>query len=292
MSKLHALKKAANYARLGVSPKDRASLFFIGCLNQLDHHRRFTRRLIGAALRWQNGGRKEVEFAVRLGGRPYSVKCRTDDYCDYQSIWECLGGGMYKVPNCPIRYLFDGGGNLGLFTVAALGQNPNIAETIVVEPDPDNLRLLRMNLSGFQGVKLVAAALAAKNGTSRFYRKASNMGHLVPEFSPLGVGGRDVYEVDTRRLSELIPSGWDLNQTWLKLDIEGAEYEVMTDMLGAGLKPIALSGEFHDYLNCGGEELVAALRKGGYQVMLHGTGTQGKVDRQFHASRGDFFLAD
>lgn len=89
-----------------------------------------------------------------------------------------------------------------------------------------------------------------------------------------------------RRLGELLPSNWDLQAVWLKLDIEGAEFDVLKDMVETRQFPGAISVELHDVLpGAKGDLFMSTLRDNGYKVSVKGGGTQGKVDLQFLAVR-------
>jgi len=224
-----------------------------------------------------------LNFTVRILGASYPVVARMDDGADYQTIWECFGD-MYQAPQVPIRHVFDGGGNLGLFSLAVAARLA-LEDIVVVEPDPENFSLLESNLSGFPKAIKVRAALAATEGTAFFNRSSSNTGHLVGR--PASPSNQGECEVTTRRIRSLIPKAWGMAATWLKLDIEGAEYEVVRDMLTSGLKPVFVSAEVHDYLRAGGEALVDELRSAGYAVEVTGYGDEGNVCRQIHARLED-----
>jgi FkbM family methyltransferase len=227
-----------------------------------------------------SGSSSLLKFTVTIRGTSYPVVARLDDRADYQTIWECFGD-MYQMPPVPIRHVFDGGGNLGLFSLAAAARTA-AEDIVVVEPDPANYSLLESNLSGFPKAVKVRAAIAATDGTASFSRSSSNTGHLVGR--PSSAPDQHDYEVATRRIRSLIPESWAMSATWLKLDIEGAEYEVVRDMLSSGLKPVFVSAELHDYLHAGGEALVEDLRSAGYAVEVAGEGDEGNVCRQIHAS--------
>jgi hypothetical protein len=85
------------------------------------------------------------------------------------------------------------------------------------------------------------------------------------------------------RLPSIIPTGLDQSYLWLKLDIEGAEYEVLRDTLRAGIRPAVISAEFHDYFGANGAGLVAELESLNYSVLIEGSGDTGNVERLIHA---------
>ena len=201
---------------------------------------------------------------------------------DHQTVVECLGD-MYPVPSTPIRYLFDGGANLGLFSIAALGRLRKVEEIIVAEPNPSNLSLLKRNLTLIGDVTTLPVALAEFEGSADFTASAQpNKGELIPESNGARRGN---VEVECRRITSVIPEHWDMDHTWLKLDIEGAEYGVLDDLLRSSLRPAVITAELHDYLNRDGQDVVNALDREGYDITVEGKGNSGYVCRQIIAER-------
>jgi hypothetical protein len=126
--------------------------------------------------------------------------------------------------------------------------------------------------------------MAGERGELVFDLATSNTGHLV---SGTQRPGEKVVTVGARRIMDFIPSHWDAGQTWIKLDIEGAEYAVIRDLMSAGFRPIQLSAEIHDYLGRDGAGLVRELESHGYDVTVEGDGDVGDVCRQITAARRD-----
>jgi FkbM family methyltransferase len=279
MAKLPALANAGRFSRLGADARSKAMLFCLALLNQLGHHRKVARQLASRCLTSLNGSSERLDFAIRLCGRTFPIAARVGDGADYQSIWECLSDSMYHRPARPIRHVFDGGGNIGLFSLAAAAL-ASVDDIVIVEPDPENFAILQQNLAAFPKARKLRLALSATDGNNKFVRISSNGGHLVRADGE--DSAHDIYDVPTRRISALFPPEWSLADTWLKLDIEGAEYEVIPELLGHGLKPGFISMEIHDYLH-GGENLVERLRAVGYTVVIEGSGTTGDICRQISA---------
>jgi FkbM family methyltransferase len=276
MSKAAALWNTIKLASYGRSAASAAALLNIGLLSQTPRPRvrSFASRNL---LRLSNNGRIPIKLGHGLARR--QIELRFDDLGDYQSLYECFMG-MYDFPSGEIRYVFDGGANIGLFSlIAAMKLRPD--HIVGVEPDSDNFSLLSRNVEGLP-VELVRCAIWDEEGYADFFRPGSNLGHLQglrePEDAPQS-------KVETRRLASLIPPHWEMAQTWLKLDIEGAEYRVVPDLLAAGLRPAYISAEIHDYLRLGGAELVDQIRAAGYEVSVEGYGSSDYVCRQIFAQR-------
>lgn len=135
----------------------------------------------------------------------------------------------------PLRIL-DLGANVGLFGVFAAGRWPRASVT-AVEPDPDNLAVLRrcVELSGRGDAwQVVAAAAAAQEGTVAFEGGGESLSRIAP-----GGAGR-VSMIDA--LERL--DGVDL----LKMDIEGGEWAILEDPRFAAAAPAVTVLEYHPHL--------------------------------------------
>jgi FkbM family methyltransferase len=228
-----------------------------------------------------------IEIALKPSGvgshdPSFPVVFRVGDRADYQTLWECLNDDIYVHPPNPVEFLFDGGANLGLFTLAVCRSVP-IKEAIVVEPDPDNLRLMRRNIARLPQAVVIEGALASHEGEVLFARAGSNTGHVAG--APSNVGGAETIAVPGKTLSGTIPSTWNMSRTWLKLDVEGAEYGVVPELLQSPLRPAAISLEIHEYESAGGHSLVRKLTEAGYDVSMLDPGSPSNTCRQILALR-------
>jgi FkbM family methyltransferase len=279
MARIAALAKTARFAQSGSGLRSRAILFALALINQLGFHRTYGRAAVARFLISCADPDGVIRFVLRLPRSGYRVTVRAGDFADYQSAWECLSGTMYRLPSRPVKYLIDAGANIGLFSLHAAGQR-DIA-VLAIEPSPANMSVLTQNLAAIPGARKLEAALSARDGTAAFMAAASNAGHLAAS----GEAGPS-FEVRTVRLASIIPAGWELSDLWLKLDIEGVEYDVLRDMLQAGIKPAVISAEIHDYFGAGGAALIAEVESAGYTVTVEGSGDSGNVCRQIHAELG------
>ena len=101
------------------------------------------------------------------------------------------------------------------------------ARIIGFEPDPAVFPYLEENVArnGLKDVKLVQAALAAKEGTLAFYSDGK-YGSTLAEHLPADIPeGWTKYEVPCVRLRDYLTEPVD----FLKMNIEGAEWEVLAD---------------------------------------------------------------
>lgn len=130
--------------------------------------------------------------------------------------------------------VFDIGANVGFYTVLAAKRVGTHGDVTAFEPLPRNIDFLRqhVDLNNLTNVTVVQAAVAESDGTNRFSTFEGFLeGHLVDE------GG---IEVETVSLDAFVESGTGRSPDVMKIDVEGAELEVLkgaSDVL-ASARPI------------------------------------------------------
>jgi FkbM family methyltransferase len=163
--------------------------------------------------------------------------------------------------------IIDGGANIGLALFYFKTRFPK-SRIIAFEPDPNLFQILTRNVEtwGFTDVQLNNCALWTKNDVLKFECEGGHSGSLVE-------GNRDSQhletqiEVPTRALSDYLREPVD----FLKLDIEGAETQVLRScepLLGNVRK---LFVEYHSYPNVPQTiaELLTILDRAGFRVSIH-----------------------
>jgi FkbM family methyltransferase len=189
-----------------------------------------------------------VEFKSPWGTR---VRCwvRVSEVeSDMLVVTEIGVADNYRLGELPSAFVpqrvVDAGGNIGLFTIIAHHLWPEAAK-VVYEPVPHNLGLLKENLA-CNGVeaKIIAACLGKTEGVARFYLRAAGQGGIYAW--PWDKDVRGVCEVPVRKLSaDLRPFLGE--PILIKLDIEGAELDVVEELFSAGVKGrIIIVGELHN----------------------------------------------
>ncbi len=133
---------------------------------------------------------------------------------------ECYRDRVYDQFLRPGMTILEVGGNVGAVTLYLSQFAKRLA---VVEPCNDHLEVLRRTVQFNQlHVQIIAAALAAQDGTRTLHHHGLTTGHsLVPI---AGLGGELVECLSmTTLLDEL---GFD-EVDFMKLDVEGAEFEIL-----------------------------------------------------------------
>lgn len=160
-------------------------------------------------------------------------------------------------------YILDCGSNIGLTILYFKRLYPQ-ARVVGFEPDRETFEYLRKNLAAFgvTDVELQPKAVWDRVTTLSFMPDQADGGRIVA-IDP----ARTAYEVDTVRLRDFLDRPVDL----LKIDIEGAETEVLrdcADRLGQ-VKRIVL-----EYHSLAGQpqtlpEMVALLAGAGFRLHVH-----------------------
>jgi hypothetical protein len=184
-------------------------------------------------------------------GKKFSFEIRCGNFADNFIFWEFISGGFYKPPTF-VECVIDCGANIGFFAVHAALFFPN-AKIMCYEPDEKNFELLKRNLllNGIQADCRLRGVWSS-DFPGFFHPRESFDGFISEEPS--------LYPV----VCELpkIPE-----KSWLKLDVEGAEYKVLPAVLEGKLLPSHISMEVHDFHNRGGAIKDLLVLKG-YELQI------------------------
>jgi FkbM family methyltransferase len=147
-------------------------------------------------------------------------------------------------PADPEPTIIDGGANIGLATIYWKRHFPD-AEIIAFEPDPRLYETLKQNLEEHEygDVRVVRKGLWSEDTTLKFQPDGADGGHVAGGENE----GADMQQIPVTRLVPYLNNPVDL----LKLDIEGAEVEVLNDAAGHLGSVQNLFVEWHSYI---GEE--------------------------------------
>ncbi|MFQ3582508.1 MAG: FkbM family methyltransferase [Chloracidobacterium sp.] len=245
---LRTIWTLATHARSGLTWRDRWLAFLLAGLVSLGERRArarawFLERINAHA---QNG---QVTLRLRIGTRACSFAMRQGDREDFLIGGE-LVKGAYPAPPFTPRQIVDGGANIGMFGVLAKALFPD-ARLVCFEPDEKNLVQLRHNFAANGIVADIHPVGLWSRETTLYYHPGTSYGGYIDEQPP----GIPIPCVVPRIDADC----------WLKLDIEGSEYEVLPRLLADGAYPRWISMEIHDF-NRRGSALLALLRQHGYEI--------------------------
>jgi FkbM family methyltransferase len=196
-------------------------------------------------------------FAVKIFGRTFRAN---DSVAFLAMAEEILGREIYDFPSSKKSpRILDCGLNIGLASFFWKKKYPD-AEIIAFEPDAEILALARQNLAGLVVQTEELAVWSSETELS---------------FSPDGVSAGRIEEngkisVKTARLKNYLQNEID----FLKIDIEGAETEVLRDCAGDLKKVKALFVEYHSFQNEKQSlaEILTIIQAAGFRFYLEHNG--------------------
>lgn len=168
----------------------------------------------------------------------------------------------------PHARVVDCGANIGMTLLFFKAFCPD-AQVIAFEPDPFTFAQLvkTIEVNGLRDVQAGNAAVGDRDGIVAFFNSALDPGSLTASTDPAW-GGNTRQEVRVVRLSTLLREPVD----FLKLDVEGAEYEVVQDLIATGAIGWVLEAviEYHELpaQSNGGRRLTSALEGAGFEVTI------------------------
>jgi len=126
----------------------------------------------------------------------------------------------------PAPIILDGGGNIGMSVFYFKSVYPD-AKITTFEPDQAVLPLLKENLArnNLSDVRIVEAALSVRSGPAAFHGDGQYGGSLAEQAPPDPADAASPYPVQCVRLWDHLAEPID----FLKLNIEGTEWEVLAD---------------------------------------------------------------
>ncbi len=126
--------------------------------------------------------------------------------------------------------VIDCGANVGMSVLFFKALYPD-SEVVAIEPHPAAFSLLSRNVerNRLRGVRLINAAVAEADGELRLHFESGDAGSLTASVDPAW-GGRSSQAVSAMRVSSLAGETVD----FLKLDVEGAEYGVIRELIATG----------------------------------------------------------
>ncbi len=165
------------------------------------------------------------QVTLELGGIRFTFRPQQGELYLYKEIFvDCVYDGLPGFGLLPDWCVFDLGANVGFFSLKAATACRD-GRVYAFEPNPDNFRRLEWNLVQNATTNVVAMQKAAGSmpGPACFIPTASSTtGHL--EFSAASSEG---FSVEVTTLTEVVEQERIETLNLLKLDVEGAEAEVL-----------------------------------------------------------------
>lgn len=165
------------------------------------------------------------------------------------------------------KVIFDIGGNIGITSIYLATQFPE-AEIYSFEPLKENFEILQKNTSQFNNIKAFNVGLGAQSGSFKVYLSddIENYGG-VSFYSEVEGNLSDPFsECEVKNVNDVI-NELDINSLDLiKIDTEGAEYDILTSIEEDMLKKTSwITGELHGNRDF---ELLNYLYELGFSISL------------------------
>jgi len=207
-------------------------------------------------------------LSYNFNGVQFDVVLRSQsDKSVFKEIFEL---GEYKEVETIIKNakypIIDAGAQAGFFILYCKALNPEV-EIYALEPDEKNLEAIdyHSEINKIENVQIVPAALANKSGIREFYLSKDTHNHSL---------NKDYLSMIKKRVKVRGISFADLcfeqgidKVSLLKLDIEGAEYEVLKSLkLDDWQKIEAIVLEYHDFGNNKHSGLETILKQNNYKI--------------------------
>jgi FkbM family methyltransferase len=187
----------------------------------------------------------------------------------FQEIWIEQRYTLDEPPLAAGQTVVDIGAHVGVFTVWAASQHPRV-KVLAIEPSPRSFAFLQANVARNRlgNVTLVQCACGGGCGEAQLYSRGSSVADTLYRHDLLGSEFRPLSKTPVLGLDELFVSYNVGRCDFLKLDCEGAEYDILLNASEHTLRRIdriALeyhqglnehtSGELVDFLKCCGLEV-------------------------------------
>lgn len=164
--------------------------------------------------------------------------------------------------------IIDCGANIGL-SIIYFKRLYKDAKIIAFEPDPKIFGYLTHNIAsfGFDNVKLINKALWSSETELEFYSEGADGGRIKE-----AKDREKIVKIKTEKLSKYLSQKVD----FLKIDIEGAEYEVLNECKEMLRNVKNIFVEYHSFVDKRQNlwEILKILEEGGFRYYIEHTGVK------------------
>lgn len=209
---------------------------------------------------------KNLEFTFNS----HNFKITLRSQADKSVFEEIFKLGEYKAAEEKIKvaknYIIDAGAQAGFFSLYSRALNPEV-KIIAIEPDEENLAAMENNFSQnkIQNVEIVSSALAGTRSVRDFFVSADFHDHSLNKNLVKKIARK--VKVQSLALSDIYEKYKIKQIDLLKMDIEGAEYEVLNSLKQNDWDKInSIILEYHDFLNFSHEALENILKQNNFKV--------------------------
>jgi FkbM family methyltransferase len=164
--------------------------------------------------------------------------------------------------------IIDGGGYIGTSAIKLATAYPN-CRIVCIEPSSENIELLRANIAAFPNVSVIKAALAATESEVKL-RDPGRQQWGFTILAEADARDRVLETVPAVTVDKLLADHGSERVFILKLDIEGAEAELLQNSKDWMHRTDILIAELHEWIMEGSEAAYHSATKGRVNSLLPG----------------------
>ena len=163
--------------------------------------------------------------------------------------------------------ILDCGANIGLSVIYFKRLYPD-ARIIAFEPDEKSIEALKYNITsfGFKDVQIIELAVSFIDGEAQFFQEGADGSRIATTTDK-----ENIKKIKTTRLAGYLNQRVD----FLKIDIEGMEYEVLKDCQDKLKNVKNLFVEYHSFSKNKQklDEILAIIKQAGFRYYVSQSGT-------------------
>lgn len=167
--------------------------------------------------------KKIARVARRWSRHPLYLRLNSSDISVFRQVFLAREYGIVDPASIGRGAVIDGGANIGLTSVFMADRNPD-ASIYAVEPDGANFELLELNTCQYSNIRCIRGALWGCDTGVRIVGDASDWAFQV---QPAEAGTQDT--IPAFSICTFLERHGLTRVALLKLDVEGAEWEILLD---------------------------------------------------------------
>lgn len=200
--------------------------------------------------------RKRVRVSARWSRHPVFVRLNTSDINVFRQVFLEEEYAITRLDGHRYATIVDAGANIGLTSVWLAERHPD-ARIFAIEPDAGNFELLQRNTAAYGRIQCARGALWNRDQPLSLDRAHRDWAFQVKPAAPVAPA-----PVEGWRLSTFMQRNGIERVSLLKLDIEGAEYEVLSDAAWWIGSVDSIVAELHESLRPGCQALFDEATRG------------------------------
>jgi len=225
------------FSRNGVAGLDRAKVLIHYPLFRLMQSLEYGKPIEKKAAKLIHGFFREyrVKYKVKSAalGQYVDVTIPFERY-GFSSFMEVCVAEAYRPPFelSQVGTIVDLGGNTGMASLYFLTRYHGVRKVLVVEANPGLIGAIKSNLRDFDGIVTIKnACIAGRSGDEIRFAVSSNHreSRMNVEADQAGLDVKEVVRVPSVTLRQLLDDNELDRVDLLKMDIEGAEFEILSD---------------------------------------------------------------